>query len=103
MAVEDNREAVPVGNQYFVNADQVVSFKGHFLDQLLEAVALIEVVEIIIRHHDEAHLHKHGFTGLVMLVEQIKELLDIKDNLLPDGMEVPECHMINKSGAADSS
>ncbi len=103
MIVENKRDVTPGSAQDVVKADQIVSFKGHFLDQLIDAVALIEVVEIIIRHHEDVYLRKSGFVGLAMLIEQIKELLDVNANLLTDDVVIPSNTVMKKTGGADSA
>lgn len=69
------------------DADYVVSFKGEFLDKLIDAVALIEVLEIALKHNQEIDINKAGFTGISILLEQIKGLLDINENLLHEKNE----------------
>ena len=62
----------------------VVSFKGDFLDQLIDAKALLEVASKLIVHHQDVGIDHQTFTGLALLMGQIQNLLDINNHLLPD-------------------
>ncbi len=68
-----------------IGTDYIVSFRGEFLGKLIDAVALIDVLEIVLRQQEEGlELSKTGYMGISILIEQIKERLDINSNLLPD-------------------
>jgi hypothetical protein len=60
----------------------IVMFKGDFLGNLIDAVALVEVLEFIIKNHEEIDFNKPSMLGMSILVEQIKGLLNIKANLV---------------------
>ena len=84
----------------FIENDFVVSFKGDFLDQLVDACALLEVASKLISHHKDMDIDPQTFSGLALLMDRVKELLDINANLLPEtpvssrvgGMRNPEAH-----------
>ncbi len=103
MTAENSNSITLKSEKEILETDQVVSFKGRFLDQLTDAVALIEVVEIIIRHHDDVYLRKSGFMGLAMLIEQIKQLLDINANLLPQDSAHTNKLMLKKHDDVDTA
>lgn len=62
-------------------ANAVVKFKGDFLGHLIDAVALVELLEFVIKHHEETDFNKPRMLGMSILVEQIKALLNIEANL----------------------
>ena len=65
-----------------VDIQSIVTFKGDFLGKLIDATALIAVLELTIKNHEGFDLDKPSILGMSILVEQVKELLDVKANLL---------------------
>jgi hypothetical protein len=74
----------PIENRYSekVKAQPTVTFKGDFLGKLIDAAALIAVLELAIKNHTGFNFDNPSILGITILVEQVKELLDINANLL---------------------
>ena len=60
----------------------LVSFKGDFLGNLIDAVALIDLAETVLKNNHESGLTQSNMTGIIILLEQIKQKLDIEAHLL---------------------
>ena len=60
----------------------LVSFKGDFLGNLIDAVALIDLAETVLKNNHESGVTQSNMTGIIILLEQIKQKLDIEAHLL---------------------
>lgn len=63
---------------------RTISFKESYLDNLVEAEALLEIVSRMMTHHDEILINPKAFMGVSIMLEKIARLIDIKDNLMPE-------------------
>jgi hypothetical protein len=70
-----------ITTQYFCDS---VKFKGDFLGKLIDAVALLDVAEMVMKGHQDVGLSQSNMTGIIVLLEEIKERLDIKAHLLEE-------------------
>ncbi len=75
--------------KYKINTDaqnlgDSVKFKGDFLGKLIDALALLDVAEMVMKGHQEVGLSQSNMTGIIILLKEIKERLDINAHLLED-------------------
>ena len=61
-----------------------VSFTEDFLGKLIDAVALLDLAEMVIKGNQEVGLSPLNMTGIIILLEEIKERLDIEAHLLEE-------------------
>lgn len=64
--------------------DDSVKFKGDFLGKLIDAVALLDLAEMVMKSNQEVGLSQSNMTGIIILLEEIKERLDIEAHLLKE-------------------
>lgn len=72
-----------------LNDNRIVSFKESYLDNLVEAEALLEVVGKMVTHHDDIQINPKAFMGVSILVEKIAGLIDINENIIPNNATIP--------------
>ncbi len=63
---------------------RTVSFKQGYLDNLIEAEALLEVVGKMVTHYDAVQMNPKAFMGIAILLEKITQLIDVDENLVDD-------------------
>jgi hypothetical protein len=61
-----------------------VSFTEDFLGKLIDAVALLDLAEMVMKGNQEVGLSPLNMTGIIILLEEIKERLDIEAHLLEE-------------------
>ncbi len=61
-----------------------VSFTEDFLDKLIDALALLDVAEMVMKGHQEVGLSQSNMTGIIILLKEIKERLDIDAHLMEE-------------------
>ena len=61
-----------------------VSFTEDFLGKLIDAVALLDLAEMVMKGSQEIGLSPLNMTGIIILLEEIKERLDIEAHLLEE-------------------
>ncbi len=59
-----------------------VSFTEDFLGKLIDAVALLDVAEMVMKGHQEVGISQFNMPGIILLLEEIKERLNIQAHLL---------------------
>jgi hypothetical protein len=61
-----------------------VKFKGNFLGKLIDAVALLDLAEMVMKGNQEVGLSQSNMTGIIILLEEIKGRLNIEAHLLEE-------------------
>lgn len=74
----------PVSESVIVQNGRVVSFKEGYLDNLVEAEALLEVVGKMVACHDDMHMNQKTYMGMSILLEKITRLIDVNSNMVND-------------------
>lgn len=85
MAIQAN-EKTDIAEQKLALPDNAhfISFKAGYLDNLVEAEALLEVLGKMINHHEDINMNSKAFMGMSILLEKITQLIDVNENLLND-------------------
>ena len=67
---------------------RAISFKESYLDNLVEAEALLELVAKMVDHHDDILINAKAFMGVSILLEKITRLININENILSDSAPI---------------
>ncbi|MDH5778754.1 MAG: hypothetical protein OEZ33_11120 [Gammaproteobacteria bacterium] len=87
--LEDRDSGVPQDQSMLTGTGKPVYFKTGYLDNLVEAEALLEVVGKMVTHHDEIPMNSKTFMGMSILIEKITKLIDVNENLINDSDSIP--------------
>ena len=75
---------IPRGKVVLSGDIRTVSFKEGYLDNLVEAEALLEVVGKMVSHYDDIQMNPKAFMGISILLENITQLIALDANLVND-------------------
>ncbi len=67
-----------------LNDTRIVAFKEGYLDNLIEAEALLEIMANMISRYDDIQMNTKALMGMSILLEKISQLIDVNENLISD-------------------
>lgn len=83
-SLENNDPHTADFNPVALDKSRTISFRESYLDNLVEAEALLEVVGRMMTHHDEILINPKAFMGVSIMLEKIARLIDINGNIMPE-------------------